>query len=87
MCFGQKHTVIYICSGSENIAVETPKRAPSVPSDLSILGQSPGLSKEIQKPGSMTRLPQRNSKETTPVGDKQSDVPNPKVISYYLWRF
>ena len=72
----------YVGKSSENIAVETPKRTPSVPSDLSILGQSPGLSKEIQKPGSMTRLPQRNSKETTPVGDKQSDVPNPKMALY-----
>lgn len=65
-------------TGNENIAEATPKRAPSVPSDLSKIGQTPGLSKEMPKPGSLTKLPQRGSKETTPISDKPSELP--KVI-------
>ena len=66
--------------GTENIAEATPKRAPSVPSDLSNIGQTPGLSKEIPRPGSMTKLPQRSSKESTPEGNKPSDIPKVKLL-------
>lgn len=71
----------YVGKSTENIAETTPKRAPSVPSDLSTIGQTPSLSKEIPKPGSTTRLPQRNSKESTPVGDKPADFPTPKQMT------
>ncbi|VDI73034.1 dynactin 1 [Mytilus galloprovincialis] len=66
----------YAGKSTENLAEATPKRAPSVPSDLSSVGQTPGLSKD--KPGSMTRLPQRGhggSKETLSAVEKPSELP------------
>ncbi|XP_071169051.1 dynactin subunit 1-like isoform X2 [Mytilus edulis] len=66
----------YAGKSTENLAEATPKRAPSVPSDLSSVGQTPGLSKD--KPGSMTRLPQRGhggSKETLSTVEKPSELP------------
>lgn len=75
--------ICFIIKGTENLAEATPKRAPSVPSDLSSVGQTPGLSKD--KPGSMTRLPQRGhggSKETLSAVEKPSELP--KVISYVI---
>ncbi|CAC5389287.1 DCTN1 [Mytilus coruscus] len=66
----------YAGKSNENLAEATPKRAPSVPSDLSSVGQTPSLSKD--KPGSMTRLPQRGhggSKETLSAAEKPSELP------------
>lgn len=72
--------------GSENLVElsDTPKKAPSVPSDLSKIASSSGLSTPKGR-GSMTRLPgpksgrDSSSRESTPSNENLADTQKGKT--------